>query len=377
MSRREHPADTAQYKAQTSFEHGQRRRTGVLITNLGTPDQPDRKALRRYLKEFLSDPRVVEVPRLLWWCILNLVILNIRPARSARAYRTVWTDRGSPLLFHTVDQCEALKQQLQADYGDDLVVDFAMRYGNPSITSKLTRMQEAGVEQLIVLPLYPQYCAATTGSTFDAIAADFTRRRWLPALQFINCYHDFDPFITACAAHIEAYWARHGRSEKLLLSYHGIPARYLSAGDPYHCHCHKTSRLIADKLGIGADEYLTTFQSRFGREPWLKPYTDITLKSLASAGLRSVQVFCPGFAADCLETIEEIGEENREYFIQAGGREYGFIPCLNAEDGHIAALSQLVGNHLNAWKDGGARAPDTASTRELQKSLARALPDPQ
>ncbi|GAA3969784.1 ferrochelatase [Allohahella marinimesophila] len=377
MSRREHPVDTPQYKAQTSFEHGQRRRTGVLITNLGTPDQPEKKALRRYLKEFLSDPRVVEVPRLLWWCILNLVILNIRPARSAKAYKTVWTDRGSPLLFHTEDQCKALERQLQADFGEDLVVDFAMRYGNPSITSKLTRMQEAGVEQLIVLPLYPQYCAATSGSTFDAIAADFTRRRWLPALQFINCYHDFDPFIAACASQIQAYWAEHGRSDKLLLSYHGIPARYLSAGDPYHCHCHKTSRLIAQKLGLAEGEYLTTFQSRFGREPWLKPYTDMTLKSLAAEGVASVQVFCPGFAADCLETIEEIGEENRHYFIEAGGKAYGFIPCLNAEPAHVEALSQLVGKYLAAWQTDGARPQASDAERKLQRSLAQSLPDPQ
>lgn len=360
------------FVSNTAFVHGQQVRVGVLITNLGTPDSPDRKALRRYLKEFLSDPRVVEVPRLLWWMILNMIILNIRPARSAKSYRSVWTERGSPLMVHTSDQADAIRVRLQAVYGDDLVVDFAMRYGNPSITSRLSAMQEAGVERLIVLPLYPQYCAATTGSTFDAIASDFSRRRWLPSLHFINAYHDFDPFIQASASHLRAYIAEHGRADKLVFSYHGIPARYLTAGDPYHCHCHKTSRLIAAALGLSEDEHMTTFQSRFGRERWLRPYTDETLKALPGQGVNSVQVYCPGFSADCLETIEEIGVENRDYFMAAGGSSYSFIPCLNAESHHIDALCELLTPHIELAL--GA-VPDPADTAR-QAQLAESLPDP-
>ncbi|MBO1255788.1 ferrochelatase [Alteromonas sp. 5E99-2] len=337
------------YQSQTQFTHKQADKIGVLITNLGTPDAPTPKALKRYLKEFLWDPRVVEVPRPIWWAILNLVILNIRPKRSAHAYSTVWTEEGSPLMVHTKNQTEALKQRCEKAYGDDVVVEFAMRYGNPSISSTLDRMLNAGVRKLVVLPLYPQYCASTSGSTFDAVANDFKQRRWMPELRFISNYCDNEGYIKALAEKVESHWASHGRADKLILSYHGIPKRYLTNGDPYHCECHKTSRLIAEKLGLGKDEYMTTFQSRFGREEWLTPYTDETLKSLPEKGVKSVQVMCPGFSSDCLETIEEIGIENRDYFLEAGGERYEYIESLNSDKAHIDMLFSLIQTNLSDW----------------------------
>ncbi|MBV0934386.1 ferrochelatase [Marinobacterium weihaiense] len=337
------------YRGVENFSHNQQDRTGVLITNLGTPDAPTPSALRRYLKEFLWDPRVVEVPRPIWWCILNGIILNIRPRRSAAAYKEVWTEAGSPLLLHTRDQADRLRERLQAEYGEHLVVEFAMRYGNPSIASAIDRMQQAGVRRLLVMPMYPQYSGATTASTFDAVAEDFRKRRWLPELRMVNHYHDYPPYIEALAASIERHWQANGRADRLLMSYHGVPKRYLLQGDPYFCECHKTSRLLAERLGLKEGEWMTTFQSRFGREEWLKPYTDETLKSLPSQGVKSVQIVCPGFSADCLETIEEIGQENFEYFTEAGGDRYEYIPALNAEPEHIDAIEQLVRQHLQGW----------------------------
>ncbi|KKO48077.1 ferrochelatase [Arsukibacterium sp. MJ3] len=331
------------------YQHNTSDKIGVLLTNLGTPDAPTPKALKRYLKQFLSDPRVVEVPRLLWWFILNGIILQIRPRRSAKAYATVFTEQGSPLLFHTRQQAEAIAKAFADDGNTDVVVDFAMRYGNPSFASVLDNMFAKGVRKILVLPLYPQYSAATSGSTFDELAKDFSQRRWLPDLRFISHYHDDAGYINACVERIKAHWAEHGRADKLMFSYHGIPKRYLLNGDPYHCECYKSSRLIAEALQLNKDQYMTTFQSRFGREEWLKPYTDETLKALPAQGVKSVQVFCPGFAADCLETIEEIGEENREYFMHAGGEQYQYITALNNRPQHINALYQLIKDNLQGW----------------------------
>ncbi|ODS24603.1 ferrochelatase [Candidatus Endobugula sertula] len=337
------------FSGQKDFLHAQQPKIGVLITNLGTPEAPTTAALRRYLAQFLSDPRVVEVPRILWKCILHAIILRIRPRRSAAAYASIWTDKGSPLIVYTQQQRDALSQSLAAIYGEHIVVKFAMRYGNPSIAKTIDTMQKEGVRQLLVLPLYPQYSAATTASTFDALAKDFMQRRWLPALRFINHYHDYPAYIEALAHSIEEHWKWNGRADKLIISYHGVPLRYLQNGDPYHCECHKTSRLLAEYLGLSSDDYLTTFQSRFGRAEWLKPYTDETLKQLPNQGVKSVQVICPGFSADCLETIEEIGEENRGYFIGMGGERYEYIPALNASEEHISVLTSLIKKHLQGW----------------------------
>lgn len=337
------------YIGTNNFDHEQTARVGILLTNLGTPQAPEKKALRAYLKEFLWDPRVVEIPRLIWWFILHGVILNIRPARSAASYRTVWTERGSPLLFHTQDQADALRETMTRQFGDRVVVEFAMRYGAPSIPQVLQGMFQRGVRQLLVLPLYPQYSGATTGSTFDALAADFTRRRWVPELRFVNHYHDNRAYINALANSIRNYRTAHGSADLLIFSYHGVPQRYLDEGDPYHCECLKTSRLVAEELGLAEGDFKTTFQSRFGREEWLKPYTDAVLKGLPAQGVKAVQVICPGFAADCLETLEELAVENRDYFLGAGGARYEYIPCLNSAPEHIAALASIAGEHLAGW----------------------------
>jgi ferrochelatase len=340
------------YRSQTAFTHAQPDKIGVLISNLGTPRAPTKQALRPYLKQFLSDPRVVEIPKLLWWCILNGIILNIRPKRSAAAYKTVWTEDGSPLLTHTKHQAQGLAERFAKQYGDDVVVEFAMRYGEPSVHTAVDSLLAKGARKIILLPLYPQYCASTTGSTFDALAEDFTTRRWLPDFRFISHYHDNEQYIACIADKIKAHWEKHGRADKLIFSYHGIPKRYLLNGDPYHCECHKTSRLVAETLKLSGEEYMTTFQSRFGREEWLRPYTDETLKSLPAQGVKSLQVVCPGFSSDCLETIEEIGEENREYFMHAGGERYEYITCLNSDDAHLDMLYNLLSENLQGWTIG-------------------------
>ncbi|AWL13090.1 Protoporphyrin ferrochelatase [Saliniradius amylolyticus] len=358
------------YQNPSSFSHRQADKIGVLITNLGTPDAPTKPALKRYLKEFLSDPRVVEVPRLLWWLVLNLVILNIRPKRSAEAYASVWSEQGSPLLVHTRNQAKALAESLRAEHGEQLVVDFAMRYGNPSIESRVDTMLAQGVRKLLVMPLYPQYCASTTASTFDKLSEVLQRRRWMPELRFVTQYHDDPGYIDALVNKVRQFREQYGNAQKLIFSYHGIPKRYLMQGDPYHCQCYKTTRLVAKKLGLSEDEYLTTFQSRFGREEWLKPYTDETLKKLAADGVESVQVVCPGFSADCLETIEEIGEENRDYFLQGGGRSYAYIPALNDDPEHIQALEALIRQNLQGWSlnRNAEQSESLAKELSLQKS---------
>lgn len=355
------------YQGRSDFQHGERAKLGVLITNLGTPEAPTPKALRKYLAQFLWDPRVVEYPRLLWKLILHGVILRIRPARSAKAYQTVWTEQGSPLLVHTQAQRDGLAELLAQRYGEGVEVAFAMRYGEPSIPNAIDKLMQAGVRKLVVLPLYPQYSGSTSASTFDALASDFTRRRWLPDLRFISHYHDYPAYIAAVAEKIKAHWAEHGRCDRLVLSYHGVPKQYLLKGDPYYCECYKTSRLIAEYLDLGEDDYITTFQSRFGREEWLQPYTDATLKGLPAQGVKSVQMVCPGFSADCLETIEEIGEENREYFMQAGGETYQYIECLNADTAHIDMMAQLVEDTIQDWV-----AQDTAEATQVAER-AKAL----
>jgi ferrochelatase len=343
-----------QYSAQTNFSHKAAEKNGVLLVNLGSPDRPDTDAVRRYLAEFLWDPRVVEVARPLWWLILHGIILRFRPARSARKYATIWQEGGSPLTIITRNQALALQKVLQAnpvsEGGPETVVDCAMRYGNPSIASVLTRMLNEGVTRLLVLPLYPQYSATTTGAVFDRVADVLKQQRRIPELRFITHYHDSPEYIEACAAHIQKVRDEEGKAGMLLFSYHGIPQRYLHAGDPYHCECHKTSRLIAEQMGLTAGEWMTTFQSRFGREPWLQPYTDKTLKRLAAEGVESVQVFCPGFAADCLETLEEIDEENREIYLEAGGKRFTYIPALNTEPLHIRVLDTIVRANLAGWQ---------------------------
>jgi ferrochelatase len=334
------------YIGQTEYDHdGASPRQGILLCNLGTPDAPRPAELRRYLKEFLSDPRVVEIPRLLWWMILNLIILRIRPRRSAKLYQSVWTEAGSPLMLYSQGQVKAVKQRLAEKYGDIPVV-LGMRYGNPSMASAIKELTDQNVRDIIVLPLYPQYAGATTGSTFDAIAKTFTKLRWVPELQFINGYHKSEGYLDALCSTIKRHIDEHGQPDKLVFSYHGTPERYLKNGDPYHCFCHQTTRLVREKLGFDESQVITTFQSRFGREPWLQPYTDKTLEQLPENGVKYVAVICPGFSSDCLETIEEINMEARESFIESGGEQFHYIPCLNDEPAHIDALVSILEKRL-------------------------------
>lgn len=315
---------------------------GVLLTNLGTPDAPTPAALRRYLAEFLSDRRVVDLPRLLWWPLLHGIILRTRPARSARAYREIWTETGSPLLVTSRAQQEALQQHLDETAPGRYRVALGMRYGNPSIASALEALRREGATEVRVLPLYPQNSCSTTASTLDALGTALRGTRAVPHLRFIADYHDQPRYIQALAESVRESWDKHGPADKLLFSFHGTPERYREQGDPYYAQCLRTAERVAGELQLEAERWQVSFQSRFGREPWLQPYTDETLEALARSGCKSVKVICPGFAADCLETLEEIAGENRERFLAAGGEAFSYIPALNARPAHIALMAELV-----------------------------------
>lgn len=322
---------------------------GVLLTNLGSPDAPTPAAVRRYLAEFLSDRRVVELPRLLWWPVLYGIILQVRPKKSAALYQAIWSEGGSPLLAITRRQADKLQAVLRERYSVDVPVVVAMRYGNPSIAAGLAEFAARGVEKILVLPLYPQYSASTTASTFDGVAKALKSLRRVPALRFIDHYYDEPDYIHALAESIRRHQKHHGVPDKLIFSFHGIPQRYADAGDPYPAHCAATVAKVVRRLGLSDDQWLLTYQSRFGREPWLQPYTDKTLEMLGQQRVAHVQVVCPGFAADCLETLEEIDQQNREIFMHAGGGAFGYIPALNDDDLHIEALQNLVQHNLGGW----------------------------
>lgn len=315
--------------------------TAILLVNLGTPDEPTAPAVKRYLAEFLGDPRVVELPRLLWLPILHGIILRTRPAKSAAKYATIWTAEGSPLKVHTERQAKLLKGLLGERGRKDLLIDWAMRYQNPSIPSVLDRLVAQGATEIVVLPLYPQYAGSTTASTEDAVAAWMQRRATAPAIRWIKDYPTDPGYIGALAASIREHWQAHGRGELLVMSFHGIPQRSVDRGDPYADQCQATAQALAAALGLSPDQWLATFQSRFGAAKWLQPYTQPTLEELARGGLKRVDVLCPGFPADCLETLEEIAMECREAFLHAGGETFRYIPCLNERPDWIAALADL------------------------------------
>ena len=336
------------YIGETDYDHkGLSPRSGVLLCNLGTPDKPSSSKLRSYLKQFLSDPRVVEVPRIIWWLVLNLIILTIRPRRSAKLYQTVWTEDGSPLLVNSLSQTEKLKTALEKKYNYEIPVELGMRYGNPSIHSAIEKLTSQNVRNITVLPLYPQYSGATTGSTFDAIADVFKKTRWVPELHFVGGYHQSSKFISALVKTIEHQLKKSGNPDMIIMSYHGTPERYLKNGDPYHCFCHQTTRLVSEALNFESDKIITTFQSRFGREPWLQPYTDETIESLPTKNIKKIFIICPGFSSDCLETLEEINGEAREIFLEAGGEEFEYIYCLNDDNEHIEVLIDIVSPYLS------------------------------
>lgn len=361
------------YIGKPYFEHGTADKLGVLVVNLGTPAAPETKAVRRYLAEFLSDPRIIELPRWLWNILLHGVILRIRPARSAAAYREVWSDTdGSPLLSISRQQTEALNANLRSRFGDSVHVALGMRYGEPSIDSAISLLETANVRRMIVLPMYPQYSGTTTASVFDAVTSRLQKTRWIPELRFINQFCDHKAFVSALANSVRESWEQHGRGDLLVTSYHGIPKRYLTSGDPYHCLCHKTSRLLAEDLGIQPEKIRVVFQSRVGREEWLRPYCDETMKTLPSEGIKSIDVLCPAFSADCLETIEEISGENREYFEEHGGERFQYIPCLNDRPDHIQFLGDLIEQHAQGWPETDAKRDIDCETFELQASANRA-----
>ena len=360
----------ARYSANTPHDHAEAERIGVLVTNLGTPDAPTASAVRKYLAEFLSDPRVIDLPAWRWRPILHGVVLRIRPARSARAYASIWTPEGSPLLVNSRGIADALRTRWDAMHPDRVAVALGMRYGEPSISEALTSLRGVGASRIVVLPLYPQYSGTTGGSTFDAVSSTLSGWRRVPELRFVDHYHDDSGYIDALAASVEAAWRKGGRPDRLLFSFHGLPRRFLEAGDPYYCECRKTARLVADRLALAPQEWLVAFQSRVGREEWLRPYTDETLADWGIERHRRVDVLCPGFAADCLETLEEIALRGSEIFVEAGGGELRYIPALNANEVHTAALANLV---ERAFRDWLADPVDDEASRSLRSDRAQAL----
>ena len=360
------------YLGTENYDHASDNQLGVLLINLGTPDDVTPAAVRRYLAEFLSDPRVIEMPRALWWLILHGFILRVRPRKSAEAYRQVWTDEGSPLLILSRQQRKSLEKMLANSLPVPVPVALGMRYGNPSIGSALEELREKNVGRLLVLPLYPQYSATTTASAFDAVAETLKHWRWIPEMRFVTQYHDEAGYIGALSASVREYWASRGRGEHLVMSFHGLPRRYLLAGDPYHCQCQKTARLLADRLFLQPDDWSISFQSRVGREEWLKPYTETHLKELAAAGRKKVDVVCPGFPVDCLETLEEIALRYAESFVEAGGQTLGYVPALNDRKDHMSFLTQLVIRQIQGWAETSPAWNLDTRQGELEKTARRA-----
>jgi len=351
------------YQSTPGFEHGSSDVTGILLVNLGTPDAPTTSAVRRFLKLFLSDPRVVELPRLLWWLILNGVILRFRPSRSAEAYREIWTEDGSPLLLYSRAIVNGVRDHLERVSPGSFRVELGMSYSEPFVPSAIDALQAAGARRLLILPLYPQYSGTTTASVFDLVTRKLSTMRWIPEMRFINQYHDEPGYVAALAASVREYWEEKGRGDHLLFSFHGVPQYTLEGGDPYHCQCQKTGRLVADALGLGDDEWTLSFQSRVGRDEWLRPYTDEMVAKLANSGVERLDVVCPGFSTDCLETLEEIAMQNAGFFKDAGGKSLHYIPALNDRDDHIGFLSSLVERHVSGWSN--AEADPEARVRAI------------
>jgi protoporphyrin/coproporphyrin ferrochelatase len=337
------------YISSPDFRHDGAERIGVLLVNTGTPDSLMVRDVRRYLAAFLSDPRVIELPRALWWPVLHGLILRTRPRRSARKYRRIWTAEGSPLLSIS----QRLRTELSGTLAQRVLAPFslelAMLYSQPSVTAALGRLRESGAQRILVLPLFPQYCGASTGAVYDQVTAELRRWRWLPELRFVAEYHDHPGYIEALRATVEQHWQAHGRQSHVLMSFHGIPERYFHQGDPYFCKCQKTARLLADELMLREDEWSVSFQSRLGPTKWLQPYTIEIMQQLPKRGIDQLTVICPGFAIDCLETLEEIEMENQQVFLRSGGRQFNYVPALNARPEHARFLADLIAQHCQGW----------------------------
>jgi ferrochelatase len=364
------------FQKEPAFTHGQppanNATTAVLFCNLGTPDAPTAAALRTYLKQFLSDPRVVEIPRLVWWFILNLIIVPFRSTKSAKKYASIWTTDGSPLKIWTEKQATLLEGWL-GEAGHRVTVRYAMCYTTgevcPSIKTQLDKFKAEGVSRVLILPAYPQYSSTTTAAVFDQVYTWAAKVRSIPELRFVNRYHDDAGYITALEHSVRKQWQINGKpnfdqKDMLVMSFHGIPERSLHLGDAYHCECYKTARLLAEALGLNATQYKVTFQSRLGRAKWLQPYTEPTVIAMATSGVKRIDVICPGFNCDGLETLEEINMEVRHAFTAAGGQTFNYIPCLNDDNAWLSALSSITQEHLSGWPTQAADAAALKSTRD-------------
>ena len=373
------PLIRSPFKPEPEFTHGNAPATAVLFCNLGTPDAPTPAAVRRFLGEFLSDPRVVEIPRLLWLLILHGIVLRVRPAKSAAKYASIWSPEGSPLKVWTEKQAKMLQGWL-GQRGHHVKVYYAMRYGSTSIASQLDMLKSQGVNRVLILPAYPQYSATTTATVFDAVYAWAAQTRLIPELRFVNHYHDDSGYITALANSVKKQWLLNGQPERsrpdqyqLVMSFHGVPERTLHLGDPYHCECQKTARLLGEALGLTKAQYKVTFQSRLGRAKWLEPYTEPSLIAMAKSGVKRVDVICPGFNCDGLETLEEIDQEGRAAFLGAGGEAFNYIPCLNDNNDWITALCDVTTRHLQGWPTLTAHDPQAlAASRETARAAGSA-----
>lgn len=359
------------FQREPKYEHGTLAKTGILLVNLGTPAAPTPSAVRAYLKQFLWDPRVVEIARPIWWLILHGIILNTRPRKSAGKYATIWTREGSPLKVHTEKQAVLLRGYLGEHIRSPHAVAWAMRYGSPPIDAAMRELRAQHCDRILVVPLYPQYAASTTGSVFDAVSDTLKSMRNVPALRLVKHFHDHPAYIAALAKQVNEFWMANGRPDMLVLSFHGLPRFTLDKGDPYHCECQKTARMLSNELGLKDDKVMVTFQSRFGRAEWLKPYTIEAMAALGKRKIGRVDVFCPGFVSDCLETLEEIAIENKTVFLKAGGRQFNYIACLNERHEWIQALARIAAENLHGWVS--AEFDRAASEVSAHASRTRAI----
>ena len=362
------------YNPEPPYQHGDQLKVGILLANLGTPDAPTGAALRPYLRQFLSDTRVVEIPRAIWWFILNGVILNVRPKKSAEKYAQVWMPEGSPLLVHAQKQTQLLRGFLAQKIKSPFAVELGMSYGNPSMQSAIDKLRAQHCDRILVFPLYPQYAASSTASAMDAVFRVLLKTRNQPAIRSIRSYHDHPAYIAALVISVQEHWRINGgKPNKLVMSFHGVPKAHLTSGDPYHCQCHKAARLLAEALGLGKDDYLVAFQSRFGKQEWLKPYLANTLKDLGKAKTKRIDVICPGFSSDCLETLEEIAMEGKHIFQSNGGGEYNYIPALNENDAWIHAMTEIALENLQGWISPDWDNAQAKKVVEMTKLRAQAL----
>jgi ferrochelatase len=361
------------YNSEPNYQHGDQLKVGILLANLGTPDAPTPKALRSYLGQFLMDRRIVEIPRFIWCWILHCIILVVRPKKSAEKYAQIWMKEGSPLFVHSQKQAQLLRGFLSQKVKSPFVVELGMSYGNPSMKSAIENLKAQHCDKILLFPLFPQYAASSTAAVYDAVWKVLLKMRNVPAIRTVRHYHDHPAYITALASSVNDYWMINGRPDQLVMSFHGVPRFHLDKGDPYHCECHKTARLLAESLGLNKDKYQVAFQSRFGKQEWLKPYFANTLEALGKAKISRIDVICPGFSSDCLETLEEIAIEGKHIFQSNGGGDYNYIPALNENDAWIHAMTEIAVENLQGWVSGDWDTDAAKKISEQTNMLANSL----